>query len=467
LTLINNLLDLSKIEAGHVELEQIDFDLEDIVHRTVELMDAKARAKGVALLCRIAPDVHTSLIGDPGRLQQILVNLIGNAVKFTDRGEIVVTVQAQESRGPGYIDVSVADSGIGIPPEMCETIFGDFIQADASTTRRYGGSGLGLGICRRLVTQMGGALTVTSIPGEGSTFRFTAVFGAGMQSPSPSSQGTEAIVADFCGRRVLVINNNPTERLFLRETLHAWGLEIDESSLLEEALSRVAQAMADVRPYALVLFDSCMPIMDSFEAVGRIQKISPELPVVMLTSYAQPGHAGGVNGIGLGGYAVKPVKRADLLRVIGDAMKGRRPPAAEIEDASKKRCGTKRLRILFAEDSPDNRFLMQTYLKGSLHELTFAEDGEDAIDQFRAGSFDLVLMDMHMPVVDGLTATRAIRVLEQNQGLAPIPIVALTANACPKDAETCRTAGCSAYLSKPISKARLLSALEEYGPRQA
>ena len=314
---------------------------------------------------------------------------------------------------------------------------------------------------------MGGALTVSSIPGEGSTFRFTAIFAAGMQNPPTSSHSAEAVVADFSGRRVLVIDNNPTERRFLRETLHAWGLEIDESSLLEEALSRIAQAMAAVRPYALVLFDSCMPIMDSLEAVGRIQRISEELPIVMLTSYAQPVHIGGVNKISLAGYAVKPVKRADLLRVIGDAMKGPRPPAAEIDDASKKPRATKPLRILLVEDSEDNRFLMQTYLKGSLHELTFAADGQDAVDQFRAGTFDLILMDMHMPVMDGLTATRAIRVLEQNQGLPATPIVALTANASPKDAEICRTAGCSAYLSKPISKSRLLSAIEEYGPRQA
>ncbi len=329
--LINDILDASKIEAGHLELEQIEFDLRKTIEEAVEVVAAKAHEKGLELIVRVAANVPTPLVGDPTRLRQILINLLGNAVKFTERGYVSVQVANDTSSVPGWIDFEISDTGIGVPAEKLETIFGDFTQADSSVTRKYGGTGLGLGISRRLVEFMGGQLTVTSRVGEGSTFRFTARFGV----------------------------------------------------------------------------------------------------------------AGG--GSGTEGYA-------NLDEVTGQD----REPVASSEAVGG-------MKILVADDSPDNRELIEIYLKDTLHALTFAEDGQEALQQFETQRFDLVFMDIQMPLMDGLTATRAMRRLEEDRKLAATPIVALSANARPEDVEMSRMAGCDAHLSKPISKKRLLAAVEEYG----
>ncbi len=323
LTLINDLLDLSKIESGHLELERTEFELGDVVERSVELIAPKARAKGVEMLTRLSPDVHTRLVGDPVRLQQVLINLLGNAVKFTPSGQIVLAVQAHESGQPGWISVAVSDTGIGMAPDKLEVIFDDFQQADSSTTRKYGGTGLGLGISRRLVAAMGGQLTVTSKVGEGSTFRFTAKLSVATEPASPADLGAPA-----------------TE--------------------------------------------------------GRA-----------------------------------------LAQQAG-------------------------LRLLIAEDSNDNRLLLQAYLKGGAYSITFAEDGKQAVNVFLSGQFDLIMMDTEMPVMDGLAATSAIRAIEREQGRTRTAIVSLTANALPSDIEAMRNAGCDGHLSKPVSRQKVINAIERY-----
>jgi CheY-like chemotaxis protein/anti-sigma regulatory factor (Ser/Thr protein kinase) len=463
LALINDILDLSKIEAGHLELERVEFDLEDVVDQAIELTALKARAKGIVLLSRLSPGVASALVGDPTRLRQILINLLGNAVKFTDSGEVVLTVQNHESGKSGEIEFAVSDTGIGIPPDKLETIFDDFTQADASTTRKYGGTGLGLGISRRLVQSMDGHLAATSSVGKGSTFRFHAQFELAPQN----NRKARVEFGDFHGRRVLLIDDNATNCLILREALQNWGLESDAFRLPEEALAGLSEAMAGERPYSLVLVDSFMPGMDGFKACAEIRRIAGDLPVVMLTSDARPGDATRGREAGLSGYAVKPVRRADLLRLVCEAMKPRESP--ELLPLGSVDCRetetVKPLRILVVEDSPDNRLLVQAYMKGSTHRLTFAEDGEVALRHFGASVFDLILMDMQMPVMDGLTATRAIRAIERERGAAATPIIALTASARPQDVEMSRDAGCNAHLSKPISKQKLLSIIEQYGKK--
>jgi PAS domain S-box-containing protein len=466
LLLINDILDLSKIEAGHLDLESVEFDLEEVVDQAIELTAVKARAKGILLVSRFVPGLTTALTGDPLRLRQILINLLGNAVKFTESGEVMLTVQNHESGKSGEIEFSVSDTGVGIPPEKLETIFDDFTQADASTTRKYGGTGLGLGISRRLVESMNGRLTATSSPGEGSMLRFNAQFNV-----APLSHRKVRVEPqDIRGRKVLVIDDNPTNCLILSETLNSWGAESDLFRSPAKALAGLAEVMASELPYSLALVDSRMPKMNGFETFAKIRQIAPDLPVAILTSDARLGDAARCKEAGLAGYALKPLKRTDLLLLVHDAMNpledadARRPENADRKKAEH----LEALRILIAEDSPDNRLLLQAYMEAGPHLLTFAEDGKVAVAHFAASDFDLVLMDIQMPVMDGLTATRAIRAIERARGGTSIPIIALTANAGPQDVKMSRQAGCNDHLSKPISKHMLLSLIEQYGaPRRA
>jgi len=464
LALINDILDVSKIEAGHFELEHIEFDLEEVVDEALELMSFRARAKGLDLSFRLLPGVPTALVGDPGRLRQVLINILGNAVKFTESGWIRLTVGNPKSGGPGEIELSVSDTGAGIPPDKLAKVFDDFTQADASTTRQYGGTGLGLGISRRLVEMMHGHLTVVSSVGKGSTFRFNAVFDLAPRGARRAAAAPE----DFSGGRVLVIDDNATNRLILRETVNAWGFESDGFRLPEEALAGLAGVMAGARPYSLVLLDSRMGRMDGFEAARRIKLVAPDLPVLMLTSDPAKGDAQRRRQAGLAGYAIKPVRRRELLRLVCAAMKSNTPDSSPVPRGAHPEPAAvgRPLEILVVEDSPDNRLLVQVYMKGLPHRLTFADDGKAGVDRFAAGVFDLILMDMQMPVMDGVAATRAIRAMELERGAAPVPIVALTANARPEDVKTSHLAGCDAHLSKPISKYKLLSVVEEYGRRR-
>ena len=461
LLLINDILDLSKIEAGHLQLERVAFDLEEVMDQAIELTAVKARDKGIMLLSRLAPGVETCLVGDPAKLKQVLINLLGNAVKFTDSGEIVLTVRNDESGKPGHMEIAVSDTGIGIPADKLETIFDDFTQADASTTRKYGGTGLGLGISRRLVEAMGGRLTATGSVGKGSTFGFTIQF-----DPAPEDAcDVCAALTNHNGKRVLLIDVNETHSLMLREKLQTCGLESDVFRLPVEALACLAENMAGKQPYSLaIVSDSCATGVDGFETAADIKRIAGELPIVLLACETRPGDFTRSAQAGLAGYAVKPVARGQLVRLVNEAIETPvRPetdPILTLDREEKE--PVKPARILVAEDSPDNRLLIQLYMKDSPYQLTFAENGEAAVEQFVTSDFDLILMDMRMPVMDGLTATRAIRTLERERGLSPILIIALTANASLQDLERSGEAGCNAHLSKPISKLELLSSIEKW-----
>jgi signal transduction histidine kinase/DNA-binding response OmpR family regulator len=460
LDLIDSVLDLSKIEAGHLELESAPFDLESVVVRTLELLSAKAQAKRIRLIHRIEPNVNTKLIGDANRLQQVLLNLVGNAVKFTNSGAVVVHVQ-KDTATEGSFEFKVSDTGIGISQEQLGRVFEDFSQADSSTTRKYGGTGLGLGICRRLVEAMSGHMSVTSEIGQGSVFRFTAIFQLDFEQRLESRDDLK----DIHGLRILVIDDHPINRLILREMLSSWGLISVEIASAPEGIDEILRAERDLRPFAMVLLDREMPEIDGFAAIPLIRCVDPAVPIVMLTSDTRPGDGEKRRASGLSGYAVKPVTRGVLLRLIGDALRPVCPPQRALAATASSPAAvapTIPINILVAEDSPDNRFLLESYLRNGPYRITVAEDGDQAVKKFTSGLFDIVLMDMQMPVMDGLAATRAIRAFEQLHQLAQTPIVALTANAMSQHASESYRAGCNAHVAKPISKRTLIETLSAY-----
>ncbi len=470
LNLINDILDFSKIEAGHFDLEQAEFRLGDLVDQTVELVAPKAHAKGIVLVSRLGSNIPNRHTGDATRLRQVLINLLGNAIKFTDIGEVALTVQEPQAGRAGYVEFLVSDTGIGIPEERLETIFEEFEQGDSSTTRKYGGSGLGLAISRKIVERMGGILSVTTEVGKGSTFRFSVPL---QPAPEPREEPS-AEVADFHGRLVAIVDSNTTNRLILRETLSSWGLETSEFSSCEDALQDLTGVPHVRCPYSLVIVDSRMDRRadggrspaNGFETAARIRTIFPDLPLIMLSSDDCPGHEARCRESGFAGYAVRPVSRAGLLQLVRQALDRSccevAAPAQVLAESSNSMGYVKSLKILVAEDSPDNRLLVQLYLEGGPHSLTFVEHGGQAVEQVAAKEFDVVLMDVQMPVMDGLAATSTIRAMELEKGRRAIPILALSANARPEDIASSLAAGCTAHLSKPISKPRLLAALDAY-----
>jgi PAS domain S-box-containing protein len=459
LTLINDILDLSKIESGRFDLEQVPFDLEDLVERTVEMLAPRANLKGVGLFARVAPEAALNLVGDPVRLQQILINLIGNAVKFTESGEIILTVIPENDTDSAHLRFEVSDTGIGIPPHKLGSIFEDFTQAESSTTRRFGGTGLGLGIARRLVNRMSGELTVSSVLGQGSTFSFNALFTLS-DKPMPAEGLQE--MQDLVDRRVLVVDNNATNRLILSKMCLGWGMIPSEASCAADASALVHASIHDRKPFALALLDVLMPEVDGFETLQQIHAISPNLPVIMTTSNNQSGDATKARALGAVAFAVKPVRRTELLRLISAAVRPthrEQPPNAELQTTGALQALAN---ILVAEDSEDNRFLLEAYLSKQPYELSFVENGQEAVEIFEARHFDLVLMDVQMPVMDGLEAVRRIRHLERETNRPATPILALTANALLEDVERSHAAGCDSHLSKPISKEKLLTAIESF-----
>jgi PAS domain S-box-containing protein len=463
LTLINDILDISKLEAGHFELEKIDFDLREIIEKTCEILALRAHKKGLELACRIIAGTPVKLVGDPLRLRQILVNLAGNAIKFTEKGEVVIEVKPAVDHAPGregQLAFSVKDTGIGISPDKTEIIFEQFTQVDASTTRQYGGTGLGLNISRRIVDAMQGRIWVESEPGLGSTFYFTARFEVQAEPkkrvPPPST--------DMKGLRALVIDDNATNRLLLREMLSGWGMVVTEAQDGRAGLDALQQAKSAV-PFDLVLLDCRMPGMDGFEVADHIRQDDSfrGMTVMMLTSDNRAGDITKAGKHGISGYLVKPIKRNDLENSINASMaeSGTVPEAPKAGPVLPAGQGLP-LHILLVDDSEDNRLLIASYLKKSSHTIEVAEDGAIALQKFTAGTYDLVLMDMQMPVKDGYTATREIRKWEKQNSVAETPIVALTAYALKEDTQKSLDAGCNAHLTKPIKKAKLLDVLAEF-----
>ena len=466
LALINDILDLSKVEAAQLELDRIGFDLNELVEKVTEMLAVRAHAKGLELVGHIAPEVPTWLVGDPTRLRQVLVNLLGNAIKFTESGEVVLHVEMEGEATGGADSVtlhcSVLDTGIGIPPDKLEVIFDRFTQVDSSTTRRHGGTGLGLAITRCLVELLGGRIWVESQLGVGTTFHFTVR----LEMQSPTQRSPKFTPVQLQGLRTLVVDDNDTNRLILREMLAGGNARVTEAAGGAEALARLQRAQAAGDPYRLVLLDCRMPDMDGFqvaEAMKHHQGLA-NATIMMLTSDGRGGDLARAKALGLAGYIVKPVKRADLFTAISAALRPPLPAKRESPPATVPLPADAHppLHILLAEDAEDNRLLIRAYLKQTAHRLDIAENGEVACGKFQTGRYDLVLMDVQMPVMDGYDATRAIREWERAHHRPPTPIIALTAHALIGDEENSLESGCTAHLTKPIKKATLLAAISRH-----
>ncbi|MEP7274852.1 MAG: response regulator, partial [Betaproteobacteria bacterium] len=462
LDLINDILDLSKVESGHLTLESLDFDLGEVLDKTLEIMAIRAHEKGLELALRIAPEVSTALVGDPARLRQVLIDLIGNAIKFTEKGEVIVRIEPDpEKRTAGALRFAVCDTGIGIPEEAREQIFAPYAQVDTSTTRKFGGTGLGLTISRRVVELMQGRIWVESRIGTGSTFYFTAQFAAGNKPVPRALSGA----MDLKGVKTLIIDDNATNRLILKEMLSRWGAAVTEAEGGEQGLSQLLEAkLADV-PYALVLLDKRMPEVDGFQVAERIfqDPAMAQTIILMLTSENRQGDVARGRELGLAKYLVKPVKQAELLEAIQEALGG--ASSAAMRTASQPQripAGAQSLRILLAEDSSDNVLLIQSFLKSSGYSADVACNGAVAFEKFISGSYDVILMDVQMPIMDGYAATRRIRQWEIENHATPVPILALTAHALPEEVRKSLDAGCTVHLTKPIRKATLIGAIEEH-----
>jgi signal transduction histidine kinase/CheY-like chemotaxis protein len=491
LSVINDILDFSKIEAGKVDLEEVDFDLAECVEGALKTIALRADERGLELLCEIAPDVPPFLSGDPTRLRQIILNLIGNAVKFTERGEVVLKVHTElEADQTPVLHFVVSDTGIGIAPEKLESIFESFRQADASTTREFGGTGLGLTISRRLVQMMGGRMWVESTQGKGSCFHFTARLApAGCLPVAKNSHVAPPSI--LVGVKVLIVDDNRTNRRILEGLVARWGMISESAPNGEHALDMYHAAAENGSPFNLILTDMHMPKMDGFGLVERLKEKPGvcDSTIMMLTSGGQRGDVQRCSELGIAAYLLKPIRQTELCdaiarvlaeregsglapgfapRSVPGSVAGSAPGSAPVltrYSLHEAMHGGKKLKILLAEDNPVNQKLARRMLEKRHHSVTLAANGREALAALEKSSFDLVLMDVHMPEVDGLTATAKLREREQATGRHQ-PVVAMTALAMNGDKERCLAAGMDGYLSKPIRPQELDEVLDGYLARQ-
>jgi len=459
LRLLNDILDFSKVEAGKLELESIEFSLRDLLGDAMLTFGLQADEKGVELTYLVPPDVPDTLVGDPGRLRQIVINLVGNALKFTEHGEIVVVVIVEEREEP-HVDLHfvVSDTGIGIPAEKQQQIFEAFSQADTSTTRRFGGTGLGLTISMQLVRLMAGRIWVESEVGKGSAFHFTAHFGIAQGAPQDAWISPE----DLAGVPVLVVDDNRTNRRILQDLLTNWGMQPSLAESGPAALAQLEAAAGRGTPFRVALLDVLMPDMDGFMLAERIreQPRLQECRLIMLSSAGQMENWSRCRDLGVARYLIKPVKQSDLRDALARVLSTRTGPGGAAGAISTRGPETRRsLRILLAEDGLVNQRVACEFLERRGHEVVVANNGREALEEFGREVFDLVLMDVQMPKMDGFQATQTIREMERATG-GHIPIVAMTAGAFKEDRERCLGSGMDAYLSKPIRAATLYEIVE-------
>jgi CheY-like chemotaxis protein/HPt (histidine-containing phosphotransfer) domain-containing protein/anti-sigma regulatory factor (Ser/Thr protein kinase) len=460
LEIINDILDFSKIEAGRVDLEHVEFDLRRAVREVLGSFAEDANAKGIELLCLIRHDVPSALRGDPGRLRQVLTNLVGNAVKFTEKGEVVLRVTLDESsEQAAVVRFEVRDTGIGIDAELKPRLFQSFVQADGSASRRYGGTGLGLAISRRLVALMGGSIDVESRRGQGSTFWFTARFARQAEvtpAPPPSAR--------IAGRRVLVVDDNATNRQILRHQLGYWGLRVTAVESGPRALAQLQQAAASGTGYELAILDMKMPEMDGLE-LARAMKEDPALAgvrLVLLTSFGQRGHGAEAARIGIAAYLTKPVDEADLYDCLVEVLdEARRAPHLVTRHSLREQRPAVSAHVLVAEDNEVNQKVAAKILERLGYGVELAENGKEALAACARRRYDAVLMDGQMPGMDGYEATRRIR-MRETRGARRVPIIAMTASAMKGDREKCLDAGMDDYVSKPVTPEALEAVLRKW-----
>jgi two-component system sensor histidine kinase/response regulator len=463
LTLINDILDFSKIEAGKLDLEVIAFDLPTAVEDVLELLAEQASAKGLELACLLCPGVPTWVAGDPGRLRQILTNLVSNAVKFTERGEVIVRARcAEETDDDALIRFEVTDTGIGITPEAQARLFQAFSQADASTTRKYGGTGLGLAISRRLTEALSGNIGVESAPGHGSTFWFTVRFAKSSAPPTTPRAAGRALHH----LRVLCVDDNGTNRTLLELQLTAWGMQVDCLADGPSALARLREAHCQGTPYDLAILDMQMPTMDGLQ-LAHIIKADPDLaplPLIMLSSVSQRSQAHVARHAGIAAYLTKPVRQSQLYDGIMTVMStaSEPQPMTPVRPCSLAEPQAQvRIRVLLAEDNVVNQKLAVRLLEKFGCRVDAVANGREAVDALTRMAYPLIFMDCQMPEMDGYDATAVIRAREALTG-GHIPIIAMTANALPGDRERCLQAGMDDYVSKPMTGADLLAMLRKW-----
>jgi two-component system sensor histidine kinase/response regulator len=471
LNVINEILDFSKIEAGKIELEEVAFSPTDCVEGALKTMALRASEKGLELLCDIAAEVPHTVRGDPGRVRQVLLNLVGNALKFTEEGEvgIEVGVDAIEERA-SILHFIVFDSGVGIAPEKLEMIFDSFSQADTSTTRQFGGTGLGLTISRRLVQLMGGRVWVESELGAGSRFHFTVRLISETDNAAVTRSQTSPVTLQ--GMKVLIVDDNRTNRLILHKMVERWGMNPTSVSDGEQALNELSAAENANHAFGLILTDMHMPGMDGFGLVGHLKaRVKFSTPtIMMLTSGARRGDAARCEELGIAAYLTKPVRQAELREAVIRALRAKQEelplPLITRHSLPDKGDLLRSLHVLLAEDNRVNQMIATRLLEKRGHHVVLAGNGEEALAALAQRSFDLVLMDVHMPGMDGFEATKAIRKKEKSTGLHQ-PVIAMTALAMTGDRERCLAAGMDGYLTKPIELQQLDEVLAVYADRRS
>ncbi len=467
LNVINDILDFSKIEAGKIDLESIEFDARECIETTLRTLVVRAEEKELELLCDIAPEVPNIIRGDPTRLRQILFNLLGNAIKFTSEGQVALSAEVEgEEKGTCVLHFSVADTGIGIPQDKQRSIFEAFAQADTSTTREFGGTGLGLTITSQLVAMMGGRIWVKSEPGKGAEFHFTMEVGESGVAAARSAVGLpDGALRDA---RVLVVDDNETNRRILDRLLARWGMNVVCVRSGDEALAELATAHDSGNPFRLVVTDMHMPGMDGFSLVEKIRSI-PGLAaatIMMLSSAGRRGDLARCQELGLSASLTKPVRQNELREAIIRALDRRKaltPAADVVVPGVERRAAVPQftLEVMIAEDNSVNQQLARRLLEKRGHRVTVVSNGREAVDLLDHSAFDLVLMDVQMPLLDGIAATTLIRQREKETG-SHQPIVALTAYAVKGDQEKCLAAGMDGYLAKPIRPEELDALLQSF-----
>jgi signal transduction histidine kinase/DNA-binding response OmpR family regulator/HPt (histidine-containing phosphotransfer) domain-containing protein len=482
LTIINDILDFSKIEAGKLTIEPIPFDLLLAVEEVTGMIGARAAEKNLDLIVRYPPETPRHVIGDPGRIRQVLTNLTSNALKFTEQGHVLINIEVQtQSKEEVGLRFSVEDTGIGIPHDQLERLFEKFTQADASTTRRYGGTGLGLTISKQLVELMGGEIGAASTPGEGSTFWFTLRL--------PRQQDAPAAIlprADLTGVRVLIVDDNAVNRRVLHEQVVGWRLRNGSCASGAEALRALRLAHEAGDPYQIAILDFQMPDMDG-EMLGRAIKADPALrdvALVMLTSQGQRGDAARFKEVGFAAYLVKPVRQSDLLTALADVWTAAQHPhhipadlvtrhtlaearAAQDDSTAQADSTTPtrfNARVLLAEDNATNQIVASMMLRNLGCQVDIAANGREATQMVESSPYDMIFMDCEMPEMDGFAATAVIR--SRADSKSQIPIVAVTAQAMQGDRERCLRAGMNDYISKPVQSAAFAAALQRWAPQE-
>jgi CheY-like chemotaxis protein len=465
LTLLNDILDFSKIEAGRLDLETIDFALRPAIEDILDMLAEKAYGKGLELACLIAAEVPDWMAGDPGRLRQILINLVGNAIKFTDHGEVVVRVVLnEEDERDALLRFEVTDTGIGIDAQAQGRLFEAFTQADSSTTRKYGGTGLGLAICKQLCTIMGGSIGVASTPGQGSTFWFTVRL---LKCLAPCDTD-RPVRPELHGLRVVCVDDNATYRTMLESQLNTWGMQADSVVDGRQALTRLRAAHAETRPYALVILDYQMPNMDGIAITHAIKADAAlgMIPLIMLSPFGERMQGEEARQAGIDALVTKPVRQSQLYDCITAVMGASVAPrdGASVSALSPRAAETQiSARVLVAEDNIVNQKVAARMLEKLGCRVDIVANGFEAIDAISHLAYDCIFMDCQMPEMDGYEATAAIRQC-QAEASQSTPIIAMTANAMQGDRERCLAAGMDDYVSKPVKPEALLSILRKWTP---